>query len=161
MTLSGQDHSTPNLRHFPVTLRARGVCSRISHFADLCRHVHLSLCRGGYRNYFRFDLFPEIGKEIHLKGLRQAHCRSECDIDVAGEEFRDIRTGHFHALRQLGLIEPQPLHLNDDAPQECTDQVVRCHKEQCNIFVTDKARMSDLKFTVNDISLLRSALQCP
>ena len=148
-------------KSFRETLSPRGVCSRIPHFADLCRRVHLSLCRGGYHDGTRFGLFPEIGKEIHLKGLRQAHCRSECDIDVTGKKFRDIRTGHFHALRQLGLIETQPLHLNDDAPQECADQVVRCHKEQCNIFVTDKARMSDLKFTVNDISLLRSALQCP
>ena len=87
------------------------------------------LFRSGCCGHFRFRLFPEIGKEIHLEGLRQAHRRSECDIDVAGEKFRDIRTGHFHALRQLGLIKPQPLHLNDDAPQECAYQVVRCHKE--------------------------------
>ena len=117
---------TPPLN--PDTLSPREVCSRIPHFTDLCHRVHLFLCRGGYRGHFRFGLFPEIRKEIHLEGLRQAHRRSECDIDVAGEKFRDIRTGHFHALRQLGLIKPQPLHLNNDAPQKCAYQVVRCHR---------------------------------
>ena len=58
--------------------------------------------------------------------MRELGGRAEGDVDVALEDFRDVRAGDVHATRKLGLGKAERLHLPEDAPKEGRDDVVNC-----------------------------------
>lgn len=71
------------------------------------------LVGGGFFNGF------QNREEIHLERLCELGGSSEGDIDIAGKDLRDVRTGNLHALRERRLRKPQGLHPEKKRPQKC------------------------------------------
>ena len=71
----------------------------------------------------------QIRKEVHLQRLRQTLRRGEGEVDVARKQLGNVGTRYLHALGQLRLRKPKPLHLDDAATQERADKMVgRVHR---------------------------------
>ena len=128
-----------------TTLRARGVCSRIPHFAAiavLCslpvhsapnklpdiltyrlRQIKQNLvaslvasCEWLCRSLFRIR--TQFREEVHPKRVRQLRRRAEREVHVLVQHLRDVRSRHFHPLRQFRLRHPQLLHPQQYPPQK-------------------------------------------
>ena len=52
----------------------------------------------------------ERGDEVHFERAGEAIGRTEGDVDVAGEHFRDVGTGDVEALGESGLVEAERFH---------------------------------------------------
>ena len=127
------------------TLRARGVCSRIPHFAAiavLCslpvhsapnklpniltyrlRQIKQNLvaslvasCEWLCRSLFRIR--TQFREEVHPKRVRQLRRRAEREVHVLVQHLRDVRPRHFHPLRQFRLRNAQFLHPLEYPPQK-------------------------------------------
>ena len=68
----------------------------------------------------------ECRQEIHLQRMRELGGRAEGNVDVALEDFRDVRAGDVHATRKLGLGKAERLHPPKDAAKKRRANMVNC-----------------------------------
>ena len=68
----------------------------------------------------------EFGDEVHLECARELCRRAEGEVDVLAEHLGDVGTRDLHALREVGLGEPELLHAQKNLTQEGRAYMVDC-----------------------------------
>ena len=66
----------------------------------------------------------EFGGEVHLECARELGRRAEGEVDVLVQHLRDVGTRDLHALREVGLGEPELLHAQKNLTQERRADVI-------------------------------------
>ena len=56
----------------------------------------------------------EFGGEVHLESAGELGRSAEGEVDVLVQHLRDVRTRDLHALREVGLGEPELLHAQEN-----------------------------------------------
>ena len=64
--------------------------------------------------------------EVHFEGAGEADRGGEGDVDVAGQDFRDIRARDVHTTGERGLIKTQLLHPPQKRTHEFRPDAVNC-----------------------------------
>ena len=66
----------------------------------------------------------EFGGEVHLECARKLCRRAEGEVDVLVQHLRVVGTRDLHALREVGLGEPELLHAQKNLTQERRADVI-------------------------------------
>ena len=72
----------------------------------------------------------ELGGEVHLECAGELGRRAEGEIDVLAQHLGDVGARHLHALREVGLGEPELLHAEKNLPQERRADMVDSFQER-------------------------------
>ena len=72
----------------------------------------------------------ELRRKVHLECARELCRRAEGEVDVLAQHLGDVGARDLHALREVGLGEPELLHAQEDLPQECRADMVDCLQER-------------------------------
>ena len=78
------------------------------------------------RNLNAHLLRTKFGEKIHLERVRELRRRTEGEVHVLAQHFRDVRTRDLHALGKLRLRNAQLLHATEDAAEEGGGDMVNC-----------------------------------
>ena len=72
----------------------------------------------------------EFGDEVHLECASKLGRRAKGEVYVLAEHLGDVGTRDLHALREVGLGEPELLHAQKNLSQERRADVIDCLQER-------------------------------
>ena len=75
-------------------------------------------------------LRAKLGEEVHLECASKLGRRAEGKVDVLVQHLRDVGTRDLHALREVGLGEPELLHAQKNLTQEGRADMVDSFQER-------------------------------